>query len=129
MLRLVGDIKHQGGGGNRFSISLAGRTYWLTYQSFVMLVHLAVALRKGDGWMIYEAHPYPNYRWHHIYRLRQELREQGNQFEIIENNKVGAYRLIFHPDAIALKTDQIIESLELTEGTFLHKCLKPTEDK
>lgn len=123
MLRLVGDIKRQGGGGDRFSISLAGRTYWLTYQSFVVLVHLAVALKKGDGWMPLADQPYDN-RWHHIYRLRQELREQGNNFEIIENNKNGGYRLIFHPDAIALECNQIIDNLEVTEGTILYKCLK-----
>ncbi len=125
MLHLVGDTLPRGNNGMGFSIQLADQVYWLTYQSFVLLTYLAIARKlEDDGWLKEERHPFRfSHKWHHVYRLRQELRDQGYIYEIIENDKGGQYRLTISASAIALDSTKIIDSLPVAEGTFLHKCL------
>ncbi len=96
--------------GQRFRVFINGVPVLLSGKSFSYFVKLAWAIKynSNDGW-VYKEEFEPGFNQaRYLYRMKKEITDKlGNGWQVIENNRLGDYRLDASPDAVSLDEETL----------------------
>ncbi len=94
----------------RYGITVDRKRVWLTPKSFKYFVILAIraAEDQSEGWILKTTIEPGANQSRYVYRLRTEIAETlGRDWEPIENNRSGYYRLNVHRTIIKFKVARL----------------------
>ena len=97
--------------GDRFLVRINGFPVRLTGKSFKYLTKLAWSrLNTKAGWVFKEDIEIGFNQARYLYRMKGEIKAGfASNWPIIENNRLGYYRLCIQPDRIRVNTDRLRE--------------------
>jgi len=103
MLELDGHYERE-----RYLVKIDGRPVRLTGKSFKYLAKLVFARLSGnDGWIYKDDIEAGFNQARYLYRLKQEFRSGGVDWQIFENNRLGYYRLALGPDKVRVDYENL----------------------
>lgn len=94
--------------GERFLIHVDDQPVPLTGKSFKYLTKLAWARQQKDGWIFKDDLEIGFNQARYLYRMKQELSDAlGSDWEVVENNRLGSYRLAIEPVGVQFQTETL----------------------